>query len=140
MEKTYRGSCHCGGVRFECELDLSAGTMRCNCSFCRKSRLWLVFAPVAKMRVTAGAELLRDYRWTPSHMAEPFLHLTFCERCGVRPFSSGGALPRFGGPFYAINVACLDDATDAELAAAPVHYADGRHNEYERASADTRYL
>jgi hypothetical protein len=140
MEKTYRGSCHCGVVRFECELDLSAGTMRCNCSFCRKSRLWLAFVPEARVRVTSGAELLNDYRWTPAHKAEPFLHLTFCQRCGVRPFSRGGALPQFGGPFFAINVACLDDATDDELAKAPIHYADGRHDAYEQASADTRYL
>jgi hypothetical protein len=41
---------------------------------------------------------------------------------GFRPFTRGGALPQFGGEFYAVNVACLDGLSDAELAALPVNY------------------
>lgn len=140
MEKTYRGSCHCGAVQFTCELDLAAGTMRCNCSFCRKARLWLAFVKADRLRITQGAELMTDYRHTPAAMSEPFLHLTFCARCGVRPFSSGGALPAFDGPFYAVNVACLDDASDEELAQAPINFADGRHDDWNTSCPDTRYL
>jgi hypothetical protein len=44
MKRAYHRSCHCGAVRFECELDLAQGTSRCNCSICAKSRFWKAIA------------------------------------------------------------------------------------------------
>jgi len=140
MKKTHRGSCHCGAVRFECEVDLSAGTTRCNCSFCRKARFWMALVRDADFRVLEGKDALTDYRHTPAGMAEPFLHLTFCSRCGVRPFSSGGMLPQLGSPFYAVNVACLDDVSDEELSATPIHRADGRNRDWEASPEHGEYL
>jgi hypothetical protein len=139
MTKTYHGSCHCGAIRFECDLDLSAGTTRCNCSFCRKARFWMTFAKAANFRLREGSELLTDYEHTPPGRPGPVLHLNFCSRCGVRPFTRGGPLPQFDGPFYAVNVACLDDASDEELSNAPIHFADGRHDDF-KATAEHRYL
>jgi hypothetical protein len=140
MKKTYQGSCHCGAIRFACDLDLAAGTTRCNCRFCRKARFWMALVKVDDLRLLAGEEQLADYQHTPPGMEKPFLHLHFCARCGIRPFSRGGLLPEMGGSFYAVNLACLDDATDAELAAAPIHHADGRHDDWKTDAVETRYL
>ena len=139
MKKTYRGSCHCGAVQFECDLDLAAGTTRCNCSFCRKARFWMTFVRAADLRVLQGAASMTDYQYQSPERPAPFLHFHFCRRCGVRPFTKGGVMERFGGEFYAVNVACLD-ATDEELAAAPIHFADGRHDAWDRVAAEHRYL
>src|SRR4051794_56677 len=114
MKKTFHGSCTCGAIRFECDLDLSAGTIRCNCGVCKKARFWFAQAKADSFRPLQGRELLPDSRRTSAAKPEPFLHLWFCSRCGVRPFSEGGKSERLGEAFFAVNLACLDDATDAE--------------------------
>ncbi|HET6281127.1 MAG TPA: GFA family protein [Polyangia bacterium] len=140
MKKTYQGSCHCGAIKFEADLDLSQGTTRCNCRFCSKARFWMAFAQDGDFRLLQGADMLTDYQHTPSSKPEPFLHLLFCNRCGMRAFSRGGVMPGATGPFHAINIASLDNATDAELAAAPIKYADGRHDDWPSTPAETRHL
>src|SRR5260221_6226821 len=126
MKKTYQGSCHCGAVRFEAEIDLSGGTMRCNCGFCRKARFWITFVKASDFRLLQGADALTDYQHTPPGKPEPFLHFTFCRHCGFRAFTKGGVMPQFGGEFYAVNIMCLDGVSDDDLAKVPIHFADGR--------------
>ena len=135
MKKTYQGSCHCGAVAFTCDIDLAAGTTRCNCRFCRKARFWMTLVPAGDFRLVRGADALADYQQAPAGKSTPFLHFQFCRRCGVRGFTKGGALPQLGGEFYAVNLGSLDDpdgTLDAELAAAPIHYVDGRNDDYAR--------
>jgi hypothetical protein len=140
MKKTYTGSCHCKAVRFECDLDLASGTTRCNCTFCRKARFWMALAKAEDFRLLQGAEALVDYQHVPEGKAEPFLHLSFCGRCGMRPFSRGGYLPALKSSFFAVNLGCLDDVDDAELARSPVAYVDGRQGTWAPITGETGHL
>jgi hypothetical protein len=137
--KTYSGSCHCGAVRFEADVDLSQGTVKCNCSSCTKARSWLVFASPDRFRLTAGADFQAVYQWTPPGRAAPNFHFHFCRNCGIRTPSHGVA-EALGGAFHAIQVTLLDDVAPDELAAAPIHYVDGRNDHFDRPPADIRLL
>lgn len=140
MTKTYHGGCHCGAVRFECSLDLAAGTSRCNCSICAKSRYWKALIKADAFRLLGGEEALIDYQFGSNT-----IHHLFCRTCGVKPFGRAHLDIVFNGEsmrgeHYAINLGCLEDATAEELAGAPVRYEDGRDDAWERAPAVTRHL
>lgn len=134
MKRTYQGSCHCGAVRFECEIDLAEGTSKCNCSICAKTRFWKAVIKADAFRLRQGKEALSVYQFGNNS-----IHHFFCSHCGIKPFGRGH-LDELGGEFYAINVVCLDNATTEELAEAPVCYEDGRNNRWESPPAETRHL
>ena len=55
-EQHYDGGCHCGAVRYEVDLDLDKGSIRCNCSLCSKSRAWFAFTTADKFGLHKDAE------------------------------------------------------------------------------------
>lgn len=141
MKKLYHGSCHCGAVRYEALLDLGDRTMRCNCSYCWKFRMWKVYALDGAFTLVAGAENLSDYRAAGSNWPEGHIHHWFCRTCGAHAFSKGYLeMAPFNGGFHAVNIATLDDATDEELAAAPIVYENGRANDWNAPPDVTRHL
>ncbi len=131
--KTYRGSCHCGRVKFEVDLDLSLGTGRCNCSICWKSRSWSTSVKPEAFRLVSGEDSLGKYTNNPA------AHHEFCAHCGIRTFGRGD-LPDLGGPFVSINLAALDDLDPAELIAAPLTFYNGRDDKWWEPPAETRHL
>jgi hypothetical protein len=132
MKRTYQGSCHCGAVRFEADFDLAAGTAKCNCTICFKTRNWMAFVPEASVRLLAGEGDLRDYQF-----GKKAIHHRFCGHCGVRPFAQ--AIDPQGNRMYALRVNCLDGVEPRELAEAPVQYIDMLHDDF-GAPAEARYL
>lgn len=134
MKKTHKGSCHCGKVRFEADLDLSAGAGRCNCSICLKKRSWNAIIKPDEFRLLSGDGDLADYQFGTMSG-----HHRFCKTCGVAPFGHG-YIEEIGGAYYSVAVNCLDDVDQAEFAAMPVKYLDGRNNKWWETPAETRHL
>lgn len=129
--ETFTGSCHCGAVRFEADLDLEEGSNRCNCSYCAKARAWFAFAKGAQRFRLLDGSATSEYRWTPPGRAEPHLAFTFCRVCGVRTYARG-ELEALGGTFNAISVPALDLSPERR-AAIPVRYLNGREGRYDEA-------
>lgn len=131
--KTYHGSCHCGAVRYEADIDLALGTIKCNCSICTKMRFWAVQVPSGAFRLLDGAEALGEYRFHLQRDGH-----CFCRHCGINVFSTGRSARL--GAFHAVTVASLDDLPVEALLAAPVRYIDGRNDEWELPPVEVRHL
>jgi hypothetical protein len=96
--QTYRGSCHCGAVRFEIETDFPELTI-CDCSICRKKNALMVQVHESRFRLLAGEDYLSEYQFH-TRTARHF----FCKVCGIYPFHRKRVTPDKLG----INVFCLE--------------------------------
>lgn len=96
--KTFRGSCHCGAVRFEIDTDFPELTT-CDCSICRRKNALMVKVHESRVRILNGEETLRTYQFH-THTAKHY----FCGTCGIYPFHRKRVTP----DFYEINVFCLE--------------------------------
>ena len=108
----YKGSCHCGNVRFEVEGDLTQ-VVACNCSICARKGALLWAVPRDKLRLLGSEEGLSTYTFNNRVIAH-----RFCQTCGMHPFAENK-----GEPEIYVNVRCLEGI---EPAAFPVLEFDGR--------------
>ena len=131
--KTYHGSCHCGAVRYEADIDLLDGTIKCNCTVCTKMRFWAAVVPPSQFRLLEGAPALGEYRFHTRRDGH-----YFCRNCGINVFSTGESTRM--GAFVAVTVASLDDMPVEELIAAPVRHIDGRNDNWTTPPAEVRHL
>jgi hypothetical protein len=116
-----KGSCHCGTVRFEVELDFSSAS-RCNCSACTKTGVIGGIVKPAAFALLSGEGSLGVYEWG-AKISRRF----FCKTCGVHCFARGH-LAEVGGDYVSINYNCLDGV---ELSALNLTYWDGRHDNWQ---------
>jgi hypothetical protein len=112
MRRTYRGSCHCGEVRFEVDADLDRVRV-CDCSMCRRRGALLHRVEPDDLRLLTPLEGLSVYTFH-THTARDY----FCPRCGILPFRR----PRTAPELWSVNVRCLEDV---DLDAIPVERLHG---------------
>ena len=134
-KKHYRGSCHCGRVKFEVDLDVAAGTSKCNCTNCWKKRLWTAKVQPEDVHSLAGEQELSGYK--PGSATG---HSGFCKNCGVVPYGWVEASEWNPQQYVSVSVAALDDLDPAELVAAPVTYCDGKADNWWHPPAELRHL
>jgi len=116
-EQKYKGSCHCGKVRYSVALDLSQPVITCNCSMCGRSGTMLAFVPRSTFQLESGEQDLTSYKFNKNVID----HL-FCSTCGIKPFAYG--IDKEGKPTAAVNVRCLDDV---DLSTLTSFAYDGKH-------------
>ena len=97
-ERTYRGGCHCGRVRFEVKGKLDR-VSECNCSICTKKAYvhWIVER--SAFRLLTPSDNIASYTFN----TKAAKHL-FCPNCGVASFY----IPRSDPERIDVNVRCLE--------------------------------
>ena len=126
-KKRYQGSCACGRVKFEAELDIAEGTHKCNCTHCWKRRWWSVKVQPEDFRVLSGEDAL-----DPSGR--------FCVGCGVGTYRHMPVAEWNPAAYVSVSVASLDDLPPGDLVAAPVTYYDGVHDNWLEKPVELRHL
>ncbi|MCX4025878.1 GFA family protein [Endozoicomonas sp. SM1973] len=101
------GTCHCGKVAFQVELDNGLEELRrCNCSLCSRKGAIIASVPLDKLTVTKGADNLSLYQWN-TNTAKHY----FCKTCGIYTHHQRRSNPAL----YGVNVACLEGVNPFDL-------------------------
>jgi len=123
MLASYRGSCHCGRVRFEVDADIDHVRV-CDCSVCTRRGALNHRVPKDRLRLLTPWEDLALYQWG-SMTAQDY----FCKTCGILPFRrpsdpTPNELRSGVEPFdgWAVNVRCLEGV---DIASIPVRRVYG---------------
>jgi hypothetical protein len=117
MTEHYRGSCHCGAVRFSYEGEVITKGLRCNCSICsRKGAMMTPEAiPQENFSIEADEGALGMYQFglkTAKHY--------FCNRCGIYTFHETSRKK----DHYRANLGCIEGIDTFSLDA---DVFDGKH-------------
>jgi len=112
MSEARRGTCHCGAVEFEVQLENGLQDLRrCGCSLCKRKGAVMASVPLARLRLIRGEEQLSLYQWntmTAKHY--------FCSKCGIYTHHQRRSNPTE----YGFNIACLEGVNPYEIGSIPV--------------------
>ena len=108
----FKGSCHCGGVKFRIDAAITELTT-CNCSLCAIRNAVMTKVPENALTVLEGESLLTLYQWN-TRRAKHY----FCSRCGIYVFHRKRSMP----DHFGINVFCLEGFDPASV---PVRASEG---------------
>lgn len=129
MCNTYRGSCHCGFVKFEILASIDHVRV-CDCSICSQRGALIFRVDKDSFRLLTPIEQLSVYRWGSKTAAD-----YFCPSCGIMPFrqpSQPTPVERAAGmkPFdgWAVNTRCLEGFDPSSV---PIRHIAGSKIELE---------
>jgi hypothetical protein len=95
--KTYQGSCHCGKIKFEVDMELDHVRV-CDCSICKKRGALNHRVSEIQLRILTSLDDMCLYEWH-TKVAKDY----FCPSCGILPFRRPSDAPEV----WAVNVRCL---------------------------------
>jgi hypothetical protein len=98
VQLRYKGSCHCGRVKFEVEGELNQAAV-CNCTICHMSGFvhWVI--EPSRLRMITPMDELSAYIWG-TKAARHY----FCSVCSISPLRK----PRYFPGKLSVNVRCLE--------------------------------
>ena len=108
----YCGSCQCGAVSYEVNVDLDK-SITCNCSRCQRLGWVISFTPRSSFTLHAGENAMTQYTFNKHH-----IHHQFCKFCGIEPFAFADGPD--GTAMVAINANCLEGVDPRQIRAHPV--------------------
>ncbi|MBT7952316.1 MAG: GFA family protein [Gammaproteobacteria bacterium] len=96
--QTYKGSCHCGKISFEVDMELDHVRV-CDCSICKKRGALNHRVEESQLRINVPLDELGLYEWR-TKVAKDY----FCPVCGILPFRRPSDAPEI----WTVNVRCLE--------------------------------
>jgi len=111
MKQHFEGSCHCGKVRFDVELDPQDAVV-CDCSICSKKGAVIGRVNEDQFHLHTPLDQLSLYQFN-KRIAKHY----FCPSCGIHTFNR----PRSAPELWAVNLRCLSGIDVAALTPKIVH-------------------
>jgi hypothetical protein len=119
-KKLFHGSCHCGKIKYQVNIDLTKGSGKCDCTFCRKNSFWSYKAKAKNFQWLQGQETSTKYSSNPT-----IGDYIFCSTCGTMPFGIT-VKSEWTEVGATINLSTFDDISTEELNSMPITYIHDR--------------